>query len=144
MNLHTLLEILDEADPESWSLIVGVGHTHRDGHFGTAVYSPDVNLTAAWGRDADGEASGSEQPWWDLLDKTVHHRQIDFFWCGSLVHRVEYAAPDGGRCVIPWPDDNLTVDRHELQVVRLLDGLQGGSLRPIERTLEMAKLIVRS
>ncbi|RMB75454.1 hypothetical protein AYK61_01405 [Rhodococcus sp. SBT000017] len=143
MNYDALLGILEEADSESWHVIERAGHTHRDGHYGTAVYIPDTGLTVAWGRDADGVGDGAEEWWWDVLDKTVHNQQIDFFWNGSLVHRVEYAGPDGGRSVVPWPDGNRTVDRHELQVVRLLDGLRGGSMNSVDSTMQTAKLTVR-
>lgn len=73
------------------------------------------------------------EPWANKFDdKSARSSFIDFFYSGALVFRDIYVSVDGGRCILPLPNqqvnestyevERLTVSKDKAHFFRLLNG----------------------
>jgi hypothetical protein len=140
---RTLIEGSDAAD---WRVVPGPGPTYRvwlasstgphpgvdldvNEHHTAAVYTPDIDVTVAFGLPYDFETSeGARGPrrsfeWSSAFaDSETTLLLADFFYRGSLIDRVTYVSADGGRASLPWAReyDGLKVARYDTAVARLI------------------------
>lgn len=137
MDYYALLNLIENPDSDLWRKVDVELHIYRDwlytepggrdadavtasnGHYYTAVYTPDISLTIAWGIDLetsplDGTRSPLIPAKGDPLDfhrLPLSRSAVDVFWNSALVHRQDYYTVDGGRAYLPIPT-TLKVDEN--------------------------------
>ncbi|MGX1599068.1 hypothetical protein ACWIDS_18645 [Dietzia maris] len=145
MRLDELRTLVSGSTALDWHRIMKVGPTYRD-RFGSssspadgssvvehdsqtdvAVYSPDVDLTIAYGM-AEVQCHQNLTFDWSkhFPDSEISEiKLIDFFWRGSLVDRLNYVYVDGARGILPLGDGHqgLLITKYELAVARLLSDI---------------------
>lgn len=109
---------------DSWRL-------EEDSHHTVMVYTPDIDLTMAYGMSFDFYDHGPERVFeWSKIfpDSAVQIDMADIFWRGSLVDRVDYAYVDGARGIVPigGGHQGLQVTQYDCDVARLLHSLRSG------------------
>ena len=146
-SLEDIRGYVRNSGPDDWHVIeegptyrnrfvnsVGPGEQWRldeDSHHTVLVYTPDVDLTIAYGMTFDIRDSGPSRKFeWSSVfpDSAVEIDMADIFWRGSLVDRVDYAYVDGARGIVPMGGGHqgLKVTSYERDVARLLHSLKGG------------------
>jgi hypothetical protein len=153
MTLDELLTTCAESSPDDWNTITtwgarsgpsyldqfvpGMTRTeggeqefrlqHRE-HSQRAAYTPDLSINVGWGLDPDNLFPDEERelaPVFpnDFPDSDWSFNYCDFFYNGNLVERVPYGVVDGGRSVLPLPDNDGNVTQWQHDWFRVLDGI---------------------
>lgn len=153
MTFDEFRTLIAKSDPADWRSVPEQGPTYRvalaastgpqpgidldvNEHHTIAVYTPDIDVTVAFGLPYDFEHSdggGRRERTFDwsnaFPDSEVDLRVADFFYRGSLVDRVVYVLVDGARAALPWAReyDGLKVDPHDFAVARLVHSVSDAS-----------------
>jgi hypothetical protein len=135
MTLDELLATCAQSSPDDWNTITCWGarsgpsfldqfvpgqtrtddgkmefRLHRREHSNRAAYKPDLSINVGFGLNPD-QLFPDEEPklapldFADFADPDWSFQYCDFFYCGNLVQRVPYAVVDGGRSILPLPDN---------------------------------------
>lgn len=126
MELREIHRIVTSTGPDEWNKVPCWGgggpayhvgwYEGRDGwqpwgHSTIAAYRGDVSLTMAWGADLDPDDQRGERRSFDwdehFMDSKSVGLWVDLFWNGCLVDRYLMYAVDGGRALIPFPDETI-------------------------------------
>jgi hypothetical protein len=146
--MTTLQEIRDlvrQSAPDDWHKIEE-GPTYRsrfgyskgpgsrwrleeDSHHTILVYTPEVDLTIAYGMHYHSQGRDEPEFEWSQVfaSRSVRAGFADIFWRGSLIDRVDYAIVDDHQGILPLGGgpDRLKVTSFEVDVARLLHGITG-------------------
>ena len=119
----------------------------EDSHHAILVYTPNVDLTIAYGMDYDPTRKDTPEFEWSKVfpDKSVHICFGDIFWRGSLVDRIHYALVDGARGILPMGEgrDGLKITSWERDAARLLHYLKGGNFGTFDEFFDRVTFQVR-
>ena len=153
MTFDEFRSLIEKSQPTDWRVIPGDGPTYQvrygaittpetgprvdiNEHHTLSVYTPDIDITLAFGMNMDFEYVDDRAPVRRTFDWSSHFPDeettvciADLFYRGSLVDRVNYVLVDGARACLPWAKeyDGLKTSRYEYSVARLLNYLPGPS-----------------
>ncbi|MGW4071400.1 hypothetical protein [Nocardia grenadensis] len=145
--------LIEKSAPTDWRTIPGAGPTYRvrygsistaegvhrvdiNEHHSVVVFTPDIDITIAFGMGFDFDyADVDRRPkrsfdWMEnFADDHIDICFADLFYRGSLVDRINYVSVDGARAILPWAReyDGLKADRFDTAVARLLHAKAGHS-----------------
>ncbi|MGW0056534.1 hypothetical protein [Nocardia nova] len=153
MRFDEFRAVISSSVASDWRVVPGPGPSYRvafaastraqpgidldvNAHHTVAVYTPDIDVTVAFGLPYDFESSDSGPKWersfeWskEFADSHTTVCFADFFYRGSLIDRVTYVTVDSGRANLPWPReyDGMKADRYDTTVARLVHALGDAS-----------------
>lgn len=148
MTLDDLLTTCGNSAPDDWNTITcwggrsgpsyldqfaasevqGVYRLEHREHGQRSAYRPDLSINIGWGLDPDEEWGRSSRElssdYFDQFpDSNWSMNYCDFFYNGNLVAREAYAVVDGGRAILPFPDQEGFVAQWEHDWFRVLDAI---------------------
>jgi hypothetical protein len=144
--LSDVRKLVRGSTPNDWHKIEDEGPTYRnrfgyskgpgskwrleeDSHSTILVYTPEVDLTIAYGMYYHLRQGDEPDFEWSraFASKSVRIGFADIFWRGSLVDRIDYAIVDDQQGIVPMGGghDGLQVTSFEVDATRLLHDVKG-------------------
>lgn len=115
MRLNDFMRAIHSSQPHDWAVVV-------DSH---AVLREDIRISVKYG---ERESDLFDEPWaTSLPDSHAYAINIGFYFCDALVFAEECVLVDGGRVLLPMPDNSgsLDVSPDRVARARIAQGIRG-------------------